>query len=236
MQTHDDTPSSLGASRGLGLEVFAVLAVTLLPGIYWSIVRFLLPGAGYELPSCSIALAVWWVLRSASTLLLLVYVGYVRRESLATFGVMLKASAIPVSVVLFLIISVINGCFTFFSRGIAVDVDPAGHKDALIYTLLNYPIAVTVVLVFVVVTTEEILCRAYLMTRLAELGCPTVLAILGSTALQCSYHIHYGLGGIYYMGVLFLVLSIYFARYRNAVVISLTHAYVDFAILAAANQ
>lgn len=87
--------------------------------------------------------------------------------------------------------------------------------------------ALLLLLVVVSPVFEEAVVRAYLMTRLRDLGLGPVWCVLGSTIAQISYHLHTGLilGPGY--AAIFLVFSLYFVRFRNLPVVILAHFYID---------
>jgi hypothetical protein len=78
---------------------------------------------------------------------------------------------------------------------------------------------------------EELIVRAYLMTEIRELTGSTVLAGLASLVLQFSYHLYYGWWGALSVTGMFLVYTLYFARWRRALPILVAHELYDiFAI------
>ena len=77
---------------------------------------------------------------------------------------------------------------------------------------------------------EETVVRGYVTTELIGLACPVWLATLASILLQTSYHLYYGLAGSIVASAVFVVLALYFARYRRLSPIILGHLFVDLAI------
>lgn len=75
---------------------------------------------------------------------------------------------------------------------------------------------------------EELLVRAYLMTEVIELTGSTTLAVFLSVVVQTSYHLYYGWWTALALGFQFLVLSLYFARWRRALPLAIAHWYFDF--------
>lgn len=74
---------------------------------------------------------------------------------------------------------------------------------------------------------EELIARAYLMTEIVELTGSSALAVAASTALQAAYHLYYGWAGALALAFQFLVLSLYYARWRRALPLVATHAFFD---------
>jgi membrane protease YdiL (CAAX protease family) len=75
---------------------------------------------------------------------------------------------------------------------------------------------------------EELIVRAYLMTEIRTLTGSAAVAVAVSTALQTSYHLYYGWWTALAMGVPFLMLSLYFARWRQALPLVVTHEIFDW--------
>jgi len=74
---------------------------------------------------------------------------------------------------------------------------------------------------------EELTVRAYLMTEVIDLTGSVPLAVLLSTAVQFSYHLYYGWWTALKLAFQFLVMSLYYARWRRALPIILTHGFFD---------
>jgi membrane protease YdiL (CAAX protease family) len=77
--------------------------------------------------------------------------------------------------------------------------------------------------VVVTATLEEVLVRAYLMTRLSDLVWSKICVICASCAIQASYHVHHGvqlIGSV----LAFLLFSIYFLWRRDVWALIIAHA------------
>jgi membrane protease YdiL (CAAX protease family) len=74
---------------------------------------------------------------------------------------------------------------------------------------------------------EELIVRAYLMTEIRELTGSVTLAGLASLALQFTYHLYYGWWGAVTVTGLFLVFTLYFARWRRALPVVVAHELYD---------
>ena len=79
---------------------------------------------------------------------------------------------------------------------------------------------------------EELIVRAYLMTEVRALTGSMALAVAASVLFQTAYHLYYGWWGAALLGVSFLVLSLYFARYQRALPVVIAHAIADLAAFA----
>jgi membrane protease YdiL (CAAX protease family) len=78
---------------------------------------------------------------------------------------------------------------------------------------------------------EELIVRAYLITEIRELTGSVTLAGLASLILQFTYHLYYGWWGAITVTGMFLVFTLYFARWRRALPIVIAHELYDlFAI------
>jgi membrane protease YdiL (CAAX protease family) len=78
---------------------------------------------------------------------------------------------------------------------------------------------------------EELIVRAYLMTEIRELTGSVTLAGAASLVLQFTYHLYYGWWGALTVTGMFLVYTLYFARWRRALPIVVAHELYDiFAI------
>jgi membrane protease YdiL (CAAX protease family) len=87
--------------------------------------------------------------------------------------------------------------------------------------------AVAVLFVTINPWFEELIVRAFLMTEITALTGKAWLAILISTLLQASYHLYQGWFGALQVGVIFLVMSLYFARRGRILPVVLAHFYLD---------
>jgi CAAX prenyl protease-like protein len=74
---------------------------------------------------------------------------------------------------------------------------------------------------------EELIVRAYLMTEIRALTGSTLLASIASLALQFTYHLYYGWWGAISVTALFLIFTLYFARWRRALPILVAHELYD---------
>jgi len=104
------------------------------------------------------------------------------------------------------------GTFPYFLRA----RDLFGHATyAMLFQMLVNPFF------------EELIVRAYLMTEVIELAGSRTLAILLSVLVQTSYHLYYGWWAALALGLQFLVLSLYFARWRRALPLVIAHGFFD---------
>jgi membrane protease YdiL (CAAX protease family) len=78
---------------------------------------------------------------------------------------------------------------------------------------------------------EEMIVRAYLMTEILELTGSSLLAVVVSAIIQASYHLYYGWYIAISLTFLFLIFSLYYARYRHALPTIVAHEVIDLIAL-----
>lgn len=74
---------------------------------------------------------------------------------------------------------------------------------------------------------EELIVRAYVITESKYLLKNEEISVLISTIIQTSYHLYQGLIPALYVGLMFFVFSIYFAKSRRIVPVILVHLLFD---------
>jgi membrane protease YdiL (CAAX protease family) len=74
---------------------------------------------------------------------------------------------------------------------------------------------------------EELIARAYIISEVKYLTNSSILAVLVSVAVQSLYHLYQGVPATIALSAMFLVLSIYYIRYRRIVPVILAHLYFD---------
>lgn len=79
---------------------------------------------------------------------------------------------------------------------------------------------------------EELICRAYLITRLQRIGLRPVHALIVSSALFASYHIYYGVGGMVDIFAFGLVMGVVFLWTGRLLPVVIAHTLYNFALFA----
>ena len=79
---------------------------------------------------------------------------------------------------------------------------------------------------------EELVMRAYLLTRFEQLFRSTAAAILLSAALFAAYHSYQGYVGLVTVALIGLIYGMCFARWRRIWPLILAHAFQDFVSIA----
>lgn len=74
---------------------------------------------------------------------------------------------------------------------------------------------------------EELIVRAYLMTEIKELTGSSTLAVALSVGIQFAYHLYYGWLRAIPLAFQFLVLAIYYAKFRRATPLIMAHEVFD---------
>jgi membrane protease YdiL (CAAX protease family) len=79
---------------------------------------------------------------------------------------------------------------------------------------------------------EELIARAYIISEVKYLTDSGILAVLVSVVVQSLYHLYQGVPATIALSAMFLVLSVYYIRYKRIVPVILAHLYFDlFALL-----
>ncbi len=213
-------------ARGLHFEVLTVLVVTILPLAFVSI-RDALTREAPRFSWGVTAGGVWFgALNSVAGLLLVAYVAYQRGESRLHFGWNLRPVVLPASLGVFLaaIAAYSLACLVIASLGVA-DYDTGRHSSGR--EIREVSEGLLLVMVVISAVFEEVVTRAYLMTRLRDMGLSPAWGVVASAVVQTSYHVHKGAAFLPGYSAIFVVFSLYFARYANLPVVILAHLYVN---------
>jgi membrane protease YdiL (CAAX protease family) len=206
-------------------EIFLVLLVACGHSFVYSL--YLLLYGPSAMPHISNATWSVGIVQEAASLLLLGYVLSRRklgfkylglRWSLRDVGVGLfvAAASYATYVIGYLLILVLyRALFGAIPKGPAPS-DFFGHPSimAVPYSVLN-PFF------------EELIVRAYLMTEVMDLTGSPALAVLASVLIQFSYHLYYGWLGAIALSFQFLILALYYARFRRALPVIVAHGFFD---------
>lgn len=166
----------------------------------------------------AVALAlVWWVLAR-------------RGESLLSWVVPLRGRDIGHSIVLWIAGSVAYlGCYSALHVLGFTALDSRQQTHAVTQHLWGNHVAFGAFLMAIFNPFfEELIVRAYLMRRVAELTGSMRKAVLVSVLLQTSYHLYQGGASAVSLGVVFFISSVYYARTGRIQVPILAHFFNDF--------
>jgi membrane protease YdiL (CAAX protease family) len=172
----------------------------------------------------------WWYAMShqVGALALLWYVLRRRSQTFSDLGLYWKAKEVAIAPLLWFacgIIAYISRLIIRSFGGFPPGADPNAKAVALLFG--NGVGIATVIFQFINPFFEELIVRAYLITRLRELTNSLVLAIIASVVFQVSYHLYQGFWtGLSHTGV-FLVLSLYYAKTNRILAPILAHMIFD---------
>jgi membrane protease YdiL (CAAX protease family) len=181
------TPAAVPSSRIVWLEVAVVFAIGVVPNFMASLTAVFLPPSApwpYWLDSLNL------IVLCGCSLLATLFIIQRSGEGWRKFGIVQlngwdAALALTVLVVL---------------EGLMRVIEPLGDRtSAQPYSGPKYPseFAMMVVRYLVVGLSEEVVCRAYLITRFRQLFGNSIGAILITSYAFASYHIQYGLFGTF---------------------------------------
>lgn len=220
-------------ARGLGAEIIVVISVAFLPPFVTSLIMLFGNAQDYFSAHMLSFGMGQGILHHLFAILLGVYVIWQRGESVREFGIAFKLRVIPISLGLFVGGYILSVLGYYAATGFAGGDIPAVTDSGTMRAFGNSPVALSAAYIVTGALFEELLVRAYLITRLRQLGWNTPAAVLLSTLVQAAYHVHQG-PGLCSTIPLFLLFSVFFARYRNALAIVLAHVYINALMLASA--
>ncbi len=195
-------------------EVFAVLAVGVIP--YLSNV---LPYEYFRESSPPFWIEFVSLLAySACAMYITLYLVFRSGESWERFGITrLRASDLFLCFVLFLVARIVHVVWWELTGGMETFGVCSFPSSRLDYALL-------IVTYGVAGLSEEIITRAYLITRLERLLRSRFLAVLTSAALFASYHLYQGVGGAFYALLFGLAYGGAFLLLRSVWPLAMGHA------------
>ncbi len=227
----DNSTLGVDDKRGTRFEVTTVLCVAVLPALYTSVVYLISPEireedfAYFANPASQIGFALYWL----SATLLVVYLLWQRGDSFARMGFTFGFATIPLSLAVcaaayvaqtgaHILLSGLGG--DMFAEELAKTAALFKEQDARLGLWSLLPIVVAPLF-------EETVVRAYLQTRLVALGWGAASAALTTALIQAAYHLYQGPDCAVLAFPLFLVLALYYARFRGATVVILAHFWWD---------
>jgi len=172
----------------------------------------------------------WWyaISHQVGGLALLWYVLRRRSQNFSDLGFFWKAKEVAVAPLLWIACAIVAYIFRRTIQsfgGFPSNGDP--NERVAAYLFANRIGIGTIVFQLVNPFFEELIVRAYVMTRVRELTNSLALAIIASVVLQVSYHFYQGVWmALSYTGV-FLVLSLYYAKTNRILAPILTHLIFD---------
>jgi len=216
----------LSSRRTAALELLVVSCVCVVPLVFdstWVALHLrvvqsdVTPATGATVAS---------IINCLAGVLLVVYLLHTRGETAWRFGFRVHLSIVPISLLLVVIALAAWSVTSLVARAL----DTLGTYPGLVRDHNQMALAVPpiVLLVRIVASSvfEETVVRAYLMTRLEDLGWRTGWAVVVCTLIQASYHTYQGFAVAGTYVPMFLVFSLYYARYRNLCTLILAHLWL----------
>ena len=210
------------------LELYLVMGVAFAAPIFAAIYS-LLAGSSAQSAQGSGALVFYGLIYELLALAVMAYVLSRQGRGLRQIGLSFSWMDVPVSLLL-LVVSYITFyiCYAAFFYGYYFIVGRAWTQSAGTQTYLNAGLTVGTIL-FVILNPfyEELIARAYVISEVRYLTGSGVLAVLVSVIIQTLYHLYQGVPAAVALGAMFLVFSIYYAKYKRIVPVILAHLYFD---------
>jgi membrane protease YdiL (CAAX protease family) len=172
----------------------------------------------------------WWysISHQVGGLALLWYVLRRRAQNFSDLGLFWKGKELAVTPLLWFACAIVAYIFRLAIQsfgGFPSNADP--NEKVAAYMFANGIGIGMIVFQLVNPLFEELIVRAYVMTRVREVTNSLPLAIITSVVLQVSYHFYQGMWmALSYTGV-FLVLSLYYAKTNRILAPILTHMIFD---------
>jgi len=222
-------PSLSETDRGvLTWEVLIVLAIAIGPYVIESVAEVSGLSATAQWQRVWHQGALLASLRDVLVMLLVLHLVGRSGSLVSSLGLRPRISSVPLGLALALVILAVKVLVRpdVFSLAPAV---PRGQV-ALRSFLHESPIWLIATYLLCGTLMEELVVRAYLMTRMRELGASWLAAIAGSTLVEASYHLHHGYG-LLGTALVFLLLSIVFAWRRDFWTIAIAHVLYDWVVM-----
>jgi membrane protease YdiL (CAAX protease family) len=182
-------------------------------------------------PSAALTITGWrWSLATSHEIIALLLLGYVLHKSGRRFRDIglrwafrdIGTGVLVLSVSVLTVFLVLVPVFLFYRH--VYGIFPSHHKASEFFGHFSFwALPYFLIGPFY----EELIVRAYLMTEIRELTGSAALSVLVSVALQGSYHLYYGWWGALTVSLMFLVLALYFARWRRAWPVVIAHEIFD---------
>ena len=172
----------------------------------------------------------WWyaISHQVAALALLWYVLRRRSQTFSDLGLYWNGKEVAIAPLLWFACSIVAYISKLIIRsfgGFPPGFDPNAKAAGLLFS--NGIGIATFIYQFFNPFFEELIVRAYLITRIRELTNSIVLAIIASVVFQVSYHFYQGVWiALSYTGV-FLLLSLYYVKTNRILAPILTHMIFD---------
>jgi len=219
-------------------ELCLVVAVAFAAPIFVSIYSLFL-GSLTQSSQGSAVLVFYGLIYELLALAVMAYVLSRQGRSLKQIGLSFSWMDILVSLLLIVIsYAAFYICYVAIFYGSYFVTGRALTQPAKTQTYLDAGITIGTIL-FVILNPiyEELIARAYIITEVKFLTGSGILAVIVSVVIQVLYHLYQGVPSAISVGAMFLVLSIYYLRYKRIGPVILAHLYFDlFALLVYARR
>lgn len=215
------------------LELYLIIGVAFAAPIFVGIYS-LFSDSLTQSPQVSGVLVFYGLIYESVALAVMAYVLSRQGRNLKQLGVSFSWKDFPVSLIL-MVVSYIAFylCHLIIFYGRYFLAGRVLSQPARTHTYLDAGVTVGTVL-FVILNPlyEELIARAYIISEVKYLTNSGILAVLVSVAVQALYHLYQGVSATIALSAMFLVLSIYYIKYKRIVPVILAHMYFDlFALL-----
>ncbi len=211
------------------IELLLVLCVAFLPSVIISIMLY----AGNQTDPSKAISANYFIIGTIRKLIaigVLAYILFRQGRNFEQIGFSFSWKDIPVSILLFSIACIVYLAWDFvnfsgyyFITGRELDLSP--KNVTFIRTNIT---AWSLLFCFVNPFYEELIARAYMMSEIEYLTRKKSLAVILSVGLQTSYHLYQGFYPAWLLVPLFLIVSLYYVKWRRITPVILVHLYYDF--------
>jgi membrane protease YdiL (CAAX protease family) len=219
-----------GSNRAVWFEVAVVLLICVLPDLY-NALRY--SGGPAAIPATLVSEQPWLIVRSAGAIALILFIVSKSGETWAHFGIRrLRWRDFLWSVGVFLagMVGYYAATYTLYFYAISTGVSHAVARNHHAIAPVTGGVAGLPLIILGSLANgmaEELVCRAYLITRFRQLlGSPAVAVCL-SASLFCSYHIYQGVWGMTGIFAVGLVYGAMFVWLRRIWPLALGHALQD---------
>ncbi len=220
------------------LELYLVIGVAFAAPIFVAIYSLFF-GSLAQNSQVSGALVFYGLIYELLALAVMAYVLSRQEQSLKQIGFSFSWKDIPISLLLIVMSYVaFYICYLAIFYGYYFIVGRVLTQPAKTQTYFDAGITISTIL-FVIFNPiyEELIARAYIISEVKYLTGSGILAVLVSVAVQVLYHLYQGVPSAIALGAMFLVLSIYYIKYKRIVPVILAHLYFDlFALLVYAHR
>jgi membrane protease YdiL (CAAX protease family) len=209
-------------NRQLWLEVFAVLSLCLIPGIYTAITSLIIPHPNRATEAHSIDTQFLSLIHSLQMVFPLLVIVVLSRESWRNFGIIRPRCGVDI----------IGGCAVWACvKSVSIVVHCILPASMFEHDIISHPkpggifhYLLLLMAICASVFAQELAVRGFLLTRLERLLKSTTGAIVISTILFGSYHVYQGLGSAISVTAAGLVYAIAFCMFRRLWPICISHA------------